>query len=331
MKKVYPLPFRGISDHTVRVLIKKQGYATLELECPCDKSTYALSEKMTNLDGYRIILIWANKPRDLDSHLVFKGNHVYYSKKRGNRSHLDVDDTNGRGPETITITKTLSGTKYIYAIHDFSNKTRKSSTWLSNSNAKVLVFIGNTQIDTIYVPRRKIGNLWVLFSIDGYDEFHKINKFTHARSSGAVKNILNNTLADSKYLDRRINKEAKRVNTLGEKTYHKRQLAQAIAYYKKAIVIKPNYSQAYSNLGLAYQKLGKTAEAIGANRRAISLAIGSRKNRVKASSFYNIAKIFEKRKQWKDAKQNFEWALQQRRHKAYKKRIKRVTQKISGN
>ena len=46
-----------------------------------------------------VTLTWGSEP-DVDLH-VFEpnGTHVYYSTKNGPSGHLDVDDTNGRGPE----------------------------------------------------------------------------------------------------------------------------------------------------------------------------------------------------------------------------------------
>ena len=47
---------------------------------------------------------------------------------------------------------------------------------------------------------------------------------------------------------------------------------EAIDYYRQALDLDADFGQAYSNLGLAYQKADRIAEAIWANRKAIALA-----------------------------------------------------------
>ena len=110
--------FNDTKDSTL--IIKKPGYSTLVAQCPCDGLTYALSPNMKNLDGMRAVLTWGANPSDLDSHLAYENNHIYYSKKVGSKAHLDVDDTNSYGPETITIVKKKEGKKYLYAIHNYT-------------------------------------------------------------------------------------------------------------------------------------------------------------------------------------------------------------------
>lgn len=44
-------PFRGVDDESVLMIVTKRGYSSLVVKCPCDGMTYALSEKMSELDG----------------------------------------------------------------------------------------------------------------------------------------------------------------------------------------------------------------------------------------------------------------------------------------
>ena len=54
--------------------------------------------------------------------------------------------------------------------------------------------------------------------------------------------------------------------------HHQRgNFQEAISYYKKAIQINPNLSEAHNNLGYAYQGLGKTQEAINCYQKAIQI------------------------------------------------------------
>jgi hypothetical protein len=131
---------------------------------------------------WRIVLNWGRSPADLDAHLTGpKGNngsdrfHVYYDNRsyynpngffnRVLRAHLDRDDTNGYGPETVTITNQFQGV-YRYSVHDYTNRNSNNSNALANSAATVTVFKGNHQIASFSVPSQK-GTLWTVFEING--------------------------------------------------------------------------------------------------------------------------------------------------------------------
>jgi tetratricopeptide (TPR) repeat protein len=53
--------------------------------------------------------------------------------------------------------------------------------------------------------------------------------------------------------------------------YHNSNLAEAIAEYKKAISLNPNYAGAHNRLGVAYQQQGKLDQAIAEHRKAIEI------------------------------------------------------------
>ena len=53
--------------------------------------------------------------------------------------------------------------------------------------------------------------------------------------------------------------------------YDQRKLASAIASYKTAIRIDPNYADAHFNLGLVFGKQGKKSDAIAQFQKARSL------------------------------------------------------------
>ncbi|MCW8631650.1 hypothetical protein OQH38_16240, partial [Acinetobacter baumannii] len=92
-----------IDNQDSLLIIKKEGYSTLVAKCPCDGLTYALSPVQTKLGSMRIVLTWGEKPLDLDSHLNYSNQHIYWSNKEGHQANLDVDDRDSYGPETITI------------------------------------------------------------------------------------------------------------------------------------------------------------------------------------------------------------------------------------
>ncbi|POA29110.1 MULTISPECIES: tetratricopeptide repeat protein [unclassified Pseudomonas] len=317
-------------DASNLLIIKKPGYSNLVVKCPCKGMTYAVSPVMTNLDGLRVVLTWGATPRDLDSHMIFPGNNIYFGSKQGTDAHLDVDDTTSYGPETITLEKKHYGESYVYAVHDFSNGGNPSSSELSNSQAKVFVYMGQSLVRTYYVPQNRSGNLWTVFRMTGSGDFQDINNFTGSQVD--AKNVLNEV---SPLLDDSVAvtavavsasalSDAKSLNQKGEAAYHAGDLPQAIDFYRQAIELNNGFGQAYSNLGLAYQKAGNTAESIWANRKAIALASGNSAATVRASSYYNIARIYEAANQFPDALRHYQLAKQQKANPVYDKAIERV-------
>ena len=327
-------PFNGVDDNTINMIIKKDGYSNLVVKCPCNNLSYALSPSMTNLDGLRVVLQWGPEPKDLDSHLSFPGKHIYFSNKAGSDSKLDVDDTDGFGPETITIDKKHPGEKYLYAVHNYTEGGKKGSISISTiSKAKVFVYIGSSLVRTFYPPKNKVGNTWVVFGIGDNGEFYDINKFADFNSRDAVGNFTNEIIASGSFTsvpettsDQKA--LADNLNRQGEKEYHKKNFDDSVSLYLEAINNNPEHSQAYSNLGLVYQKMNKKAEALWANRKAIALAEGKTKNTVQASSYFNIARIYEDDGKWQEALDNYTTAKGLKDHPAYNKGIERMKLKV---
>ncbi|MDW7773305.1 MAG: putative Ig domain-containing protein [Desulfobulbaceae bacterium] len=120
-------------------------------------------------DEIRIILTWNNSPADLEAHLTEPNEtgcryHCYYFNKITPTASLDLDDRDGYGPETITITDKVPGT-YRYYVHDFTNRNI-NSRWLSLSGAEVKVYSGNKEPLVFTVPYA-YGNVWHVFDLDG--------------------------------------------------------------------------------------------------------------------------------------------------------------------
>lgn len=121
----------------------------------------------------RIVLEWGESPSDLDSHLIgvtgdgtavdvnFRNRTV--SNSSGIVAQLDVDDQNGLGPETITLSDT-SG-EFSYRVHRYSGFGS-----LATSGATVKIYTNNsTQPTTISVPSSVSGDWWDVFKIqDGH-------------------------------------------------------------------------------------------------------------------------------------------------------------------
>jgi RHS repeat-associated protein len=117
----------------------------------------------------RIVLTWNQSPADLEAHLTQPNDvgcryHCYYFNKTIPTANLDLDDRNGFGPETITITDKIPGT-YRYYVHDFTNRYA-NSRWLSLSGAQVKVYAGNREPLIFTVPSG-YGNVWHVFDLNG--------------------------------------------------------------------------------------------------------------------------------------------------------------------
>lgn len=241
-----------------------------------------------------------------------------------------MDHTDSYGPETVTIEKKHFGESYVYAVHDFTDMNNPNTTNLSNSGAKVMVYVGRSLVRSYYVQKHTPGNLWTVFRITGDGDFQDINtmKGTSVDASavlGSVSSYLNNTThVDTQAVSAEDSTTAHGLNTQGERAYHAGNLDDAIDLYRQAIDSDPNYGQAYSNLGLAYQKAGRTSEAIWADRKAIALASGATAPTVRASSYYNIAKIYETAGQYPEAMQHYQLAKHEKANPVYDKAIERV-------
>lgn len=327
-KAVIPPQFVD-ANNEITLIIKKEGYSTLVTKGPFGGLTYALSPVMEDLDGMRIVLSWGKSPSDLDSHLSYPNNHICFYHKEGTNANLDVDDTDSFGPETITIEKRAQNQKYIYAVHDYSDKNRMDNDNLSNiTNAKVYVYIGNTLIKSYDVPKRKKGTVWVVFMIDESGNIIDINNFENSTSWEGVRSLLSNYRYSSTPINsitENNRQTAFDINKQGENLYHSGRMEQAVNYYQQALEYNPFDGQIYSNLGLAFSKIGRNAEAIWANREAIKFA---NDNTVKANSYYNIAKIYENSGQFSEALYYYGLAKENKENPVYDKAILRVKSKM---
>nr|MBL0699419.1 tetratricopeptide repeat protein [Desulfobacterales bacterium] len=70
---------------------------------------------------------------------------------------------------------------------------------------------------------------------------------------------------------------------------------QSIQYYNQALKLKPRYPEAFSNKGLAYEKLGQFDDAVACYDKAIEI------NPKDARTYYNRGSVRAQRKQWNKA------------------------------
>ena len=316
------------------------GYSDLIAKCPCAGMTYALSPYMQKLDGMRIVLNWGQDLMDLDGHLAFPGNHVFFDKKLGTDAQLDIDHTDGFGPETVTVERKHAGERYVYAVQDYSDLRAPESDRLAHSGAKVFVYIGQTLIRAYYVPTNKPGNVWTVFAVSEEGEIQDINtmgginvsqidQLTAAAVFGATVGGTNPaaplaTPAAPLTVALADVAAARKLNVQGEAAYRGGDLAGAMRLFQSAIEVNEGYGQAYSNLGLVFQKSGRVAEALWANRKAIALASGPSAPTTRASTHFNNGKIYEDAGQWTDAAREYAQAQHEKDNPIYEKVLQRM-------
>ena len=152
----------GYYSLTNDVVLTADGLAT---------SNFSLSPVISSGTGkMRMVLTWGEAPSDLDSHLMtpeIDGDtyHVYFGSRGDSLSapyaRLDVDDTSGFGPETITIYDMMDGT-YQYYIYNWSGTPD-----IAGCGAQVQMYDETGLIQTLTVPATGEGRYWYICDING--------------------------------------------------------------------------------------------------------------------------------------------------------------------
>jgi hypothetical protein len=155
---------RGLPDAMITVTPDIRGFNNkrsekfLLLNGEVNPTELKMNLSATDLSGseWRVVLTWAQAPRDLDLYCVtnFEPSKVYFgSKNAGGRSNLskgkielDVDVRQGFGPETITFTP-FADKKYRFYVHNYSDETA-----LSESCANIVVHKGDGETISLDIP-----------------------------------------------------------------------------------------------------------------------------------------------------------------------------------
>lgn len=155
-------------------ILSKDGYISTSLNLTVsegmdESSDLSMSPELE--DGeFQIRLSWGATPRDLDSHLVketdgVENYHIYYSHRTDTNTgdSLDLDDVDGEGPETITISAVDPDSIYTYYVHNFSGDDAGK---IKDSGASVLISTGNSEEAPIYPIAGGEGEYWKVFTIE---------------------------------------------------------------------------------------------------------------------------------------------------------------------
>ena len=325
-------------DPAALIIVRKEGYSDLVAKCPCAGLTYAISPNLARLDELRIVLNWGRNPDDLDAHLGFNGGHVFFDSQNGEDAQLDVDQMRGFGPETITITRRHPGERYVFGVQNYSGRSTPINRDLSSSGARVFIYVGRTLVRSYYVPKDQPGNLWTVFAISEEGEIQDIDTMTQIVAFSYRELTLERLFG--RWIDSwaapatvaagaagSLAGEARRLNTEGEAAYQRGEYARAIGLFQAAIERNASYGQAYSNLGLTFQKSGQVAEALWANRKAIVLASGPHAATTRAGTHFNNGRIYENAGQWDDALREYLSAAREKANPTYDNAIRRMRER----
>ncbi len=132
----------------------------------------SLSPIITNTGETRIVLTWGTDPCDIDAHLwtpdINGSEYHIYTELAGGYwgdsenppyAALDVDDLDGLGPETVTISKLSSG-YYLYSVFNFRKYIEATDTDINYSNAKVEVYNLNGKYAEFNISDANGSGLW---------------------------------------------------------------------------------------------------------------------------------------------------------------------------
>ena len=159
------------------ITIEQEGAITNSFLVPAGETTdsgvISLSEVLDSTD-MRIVVTWGASPRDMDNHLWLYDtdtgaelDHIFYQDMSHNLSggtvQQDVDDTNGHGPETITIPNYQDANMH-YSVHNYTNRS-----WDVDGveDVQVQVFVGDTLVQTFApeLPENISGDHWHVFDV----------------------------------------------------------------------------------------------------------------------------------------------------------------------
>ncbi len=320
----------GVDDSTVTMTVKKKGYSDLVVKCPCSNQIQALSPTLPDKDAFRIVLLWDEKPADLNAYLTYAGEEVSFAYKKGENAHLDIDDIDSFGPETITLDKRTPGQRYFFAVHSYMDGRAKDPLKISSSTkARVFLYSGNTLVRRFSAPEKGAGDLWLVFDIGSNGEIHERNYYLETIPYGP-SNFLKSYLKEKKPSNSISNEEYSRQKNLeGEKAYKQGNFEEAAKLFNYAISRDTFNAQAHSNLGLTYRKLHLLVESTRAHQSALDYGRGDK--RILAISYYNLGRFDEEMESWNVARRFYEMAQKSHPNEVYGKAIARMNSKLQSN
>lgn len=168
-----------LDPDTYDVTVTADGYVVENFEFKMEEDRNYSGEQFVispelSAGSARIVLEWGAEPQDLDSYLIGESDNsgsvfVSYFNKVCEAAELDVDDTNGYGPETITLYD-LEGV-YRYTVVDY-----RLTYTLQEHGATVKVYLPGKAPEVITIaPGAGVENIWEVFELD-HGELNILNR-----------------------------------------------------------------------------------------------------------------------------------------------------------
>lgn len=219
----------GVGNYTLE--ISKEGYVAnysniAVSENACTSANIILSPVNGDAvdEELRIVLTWGKYPKDLDSHLVCVSEdsyHTYFSNMEHYNdsvvANLDIDDIASYGPETITVYRMRAGDNFSFYVHDYTNRYSNDSSEMSNSGARVQVYLGGVNIATYSIPANRGGTLWHVFDFEAATgTITPVNIFSYHEDPKTVGpiNAANLRMIDSGIFADKIGSDAEEVDVV---------------------------------------------------------------------------------------------------------------------
>ncbi len=168
----------GVPSGTHTLRVSKSGYVTntQSVSIPSGGTTTRNVNlaPVTSSDHYTIVLSWGSSPPDLDAYLYLPdGDEVSWQNMTTSSAALDIDDRNGYGPETISISSLQSGTTEFW-VRNFD--PYGSNGDITGTGAVVELYRGSSRIGRWTAPSSpsNVDN-WHVFNLSGSGSVSTIN------------------------------------------------------------------------------------------------------------------------------------------------------------
>jgi uncharacterized protein YfaP (DUF2135 family) len=192
---------------TRTITISKTDYFTASKSVQVDENAivtlnFTIVPTLGNGEGLlRFVLSWNNEPEDLDSHLEtpnIEGQtyHISYeetgSKDSAPYVTLDNDETDGYGPETITIHQLFTTGTYKYYVHNYSEEID-----LAGCGAQVSIYDSEGLQHIVTVPANGTGLYWQVCTIDGNGNISIVNEINNGGTQNPEYGIVEGRVTHS--------------------------------------------------------------------------------------------------------------------------------------
>ena len=159
-----------IGDGEHKIVITKEKYVQTEQNVSVSNDNITSINqisipKAVDYERIKIAVEWTRGITDLDARIVVEGNQIYYKNRKYENVHLDKDSRTAPGVETISIDRVDSEKVYSVYVTDFDNYKSNTSKKLSNSDAKVTIWMNNDYYTTVKPPKNIVGYKWHVFDV----------------------------------------------------------------------------------------------------------------------------------------------------------------------